>query len=80
MWRVLVLFGALSCGCYVYRIHGEDAASAVFSGLCAVILTLGQIELRLAAILEVLHAKRTGGACEIIGPVSKAQKIQEEQC
>lgn len=52
MWRVLALFGALECGCYVYRLHGETAASAVFSGLFALLLALSEIERRLGEIAK----------------------------
>ena len=52
MWRALALFGALSCGCYVYSIHGEDAASAVFSGLVALLLALAKIEERLGELVQ----------------------------
>lgn len=51
-WRFLALFSALSCGCYVYRLHGETAASAVFSGLSALLLTLSEIERRLGELVE----------------------------
>lgn len=54
IWRILALFGALSCGCYVYRTSGENAASAVFSGLSALLLVLSEIERRLSEILKEL--------------------------
>ena len=52
MWRALALYAVLMCGCYVYRIHGEEAASAVAYGLGALLLALGKIEERLGELVE----------------------------
>lgn len=79
MWRFLAFLATLIAACCAHQLAGQDAGEAVLAALGALLLALSEIERRLAAILKKLHAKRTDGACEIIGPVSQAQKIQEEQ-
>lgn len=54
IWRVLVCVDVLTVASYAYRERGEVAAYAVIAGMFAVLLPLGAIERRLAAIAEGL--------------------------
>lgn len=79
MWRFQACIATLIAACCAHQLAGRNAGEAVLAALGALLLALSEIERRLAAILKELRAKRTNGSCEIIGPVSKAQTIREEQ-
>lgn len=56
IWRLLVLFDVLTIYAYVCRERGETAAWVAVAVMAAVLLPLGAIERRLAAILKEMRS------------------------